>query len=667
MPFWWRRRRKPWFGRWRKTRFRRYKRRNPRRRRFTRRRARKTNRRRRKHRYKVRRKKRKIPVMQWQPESIRKCKIKGMGLLVLGAEGTQMYCYTTDKDNYIPPKVPYGGSFGVELYTLRYLYEEYTFHNNIWTASNLLKDLCRYLYCKLIFYRHDHTDFVVTYDIQPPFDINKYTFPGCHPQQLLLTKHKKIIYSTKTKPNGKYTVKFNIKPPKQMITKWFFTKPFSDFGLLLLKGAALNLRNSYLTPTNENLLVNLISLNTSFYRIPDWSQSKISTGAYLPYSGVSKGITFQVPKKGGTTDTYTPDEKIFSDYSTSVSWDKGWFNPKILQSTQVNNYGTFTATHTTIAGRYNPTIDNGKGNKVYLVSTLQNSWAPPRTDKTLYFEDMPLWLCLYGYYSFIKTINPKTYNDIIRTHVLVIESPAIHCYPEIGSCSQYVPIDIEYTKGEKPYNRPVWASDKTLWVPNMNWQMKTINSIVESGPYMQKLSEERESTWELKYTYQFYFKWGGPHTPGKEVKNPQDLDTYPVPDTMPKTIQITNPEKLSTETIFHPWDTRRGQIKESALKRMLCHLETDSEFEFPTEELPKKKKRLGAALQAPQEETQEIQACLQDLCKENIYQETQTDNLQQLINQQQQQQQHLKYNILKLLIDLKNKQKMIQLQTGMLE
>lgn len=606
--------------------------------------------------------------MQWQPEAIRKCRIKGMGLLVLGAEGTQMQCYTTDKDKYIPPKVPYGGSIGVELYTLRYLYEEYTYHNNIWTASNVLMDLCRYMYCKFIFYRHEHTDFIVSYDNQPPFEISKFTFPSCHPQQMLLQKHKKIIYSKKSRPNGKYYVKVKVKPPKQMLTKWFFTKPFSDYGLVLIKAAALNLRYSFLTQTNENLLVNLISLNTAFYKIPDWSQSKaqLSQG-YKPYNGVSTGIKFTIPQRGGTTTDYTPDSQIFSDYSTSVSYEKGWFNPKILQSISVSAYGTFLATHVTTVGRYNPTIDDGHNNKVYLVSTLQNSWDPPRTDKSLYFENMPLWMCLLGYYSYIKTLNPKTEADILRTHVLVIESPAIHCYPEIGGCTKYVPIDLEYTKGTKPYERPVTNADKTLWVPNMHWQKKTINAIVESGPYMPKYSEERDSTWELKYSYSFGFKWGGPHAPGKEVKNPQELDTYPVPDTMPKTIQICNPTKQSTESIIHPWDQRRGHIKETALKRMLCHLETDTEFEYSADEIPKKKKRLGAALRNPQEEAQEIQTCLQTLCEENTCQEIQTDNIQQLIRQQQEQQQHLKFNIIKLLIDLKNKQKMLQLQTGMLE
>ncbi len=196
MPFWWNRRKKPWYG----IRFRRrWRRRWPKRRRrkiYKRRRARKPYRRHRRRRYKVRRKKRKITVQQWQPDSIKKCKIKGVGTAVLGAEGTQMNCYTAEKNKYVPPKVPWGGGLGLENFTLKYLYEEYNFKNNIWTASNKYKDLCRYTGTSVTFFRHPETDFVVAYNTQPPNTFNKYTYPAMHPQMLLLEKHKRIILSS---------------------------------------------------------------------------------------------------------------------------------------------------------------------------------------------------------------------------------------------------------------------------------------------------------------------------------------------------------------------------------------------------------------------------------------------------------------------------------------
>nr|UHM26462.1 MAG: ORF1 [Torque teno midi virus] len=662
MPFWWRRRRKNWYGRWRRPRYlRKYKRR--RRRRFTRRRNRKTSRRRRRRRYKVRKKKQKIPVFQWQPDSIRKCHIKGNGILVLGCEGTQMYCYTTEKMKYVPPKVPYGGSFGVERLTLKYLYEEYTFHNNIWTATNLYKDLCRYLYVRFTFYRHPETDFIVAYNRQPPFDINKFTFPSKHPHLMLLEKHKKIILSKSSKPTGKYKVKMLVKPPKQMITKWFFTKEFSEYTLLLLSAAALNLRYSYLSASNENLLVNIISLNPMFYQHTNWAATGHSTNYYQPYTNVPSTLKYVVKTKQGTEQTLTISDKAFTTEG-ALSYENGWFNPSFLKSIRLENKGTLQAVNNMIYGRYNPTKDKGPGNKIYIISIVADHWEPPTVDKMVLLEDLPLWLGVYGYLSYLKTVKP---GDWLATSLVVLESDAIYAWSMVGAGKRWAPIDSSYLDGKRQWDQPISTTDKTKWYPNYTWQLKTLNAIVESGPFVPQYSEEKYSTWELKYHYDFVFKWGGPAMPEQEVKNPQDLKVYDVPDTQLGRIQICNPAKQATETIFHPWDFRRGLIKEKALKRMCQHLETDTEYECSSEGSPKKKKqRIGAALRNPQEEEEEAQVCLQELCKENIYQE-EDQTVQQLIHQQREQQQQLKYNIIKLLMQLKTKQRQLQLHTGLIE
>nr|UHK05568.1 MAG: ORF1 [Torque teno midi virus] len=667
MPFWWRRRRKPWYGRWFTRRRRRPWGKRRRRRIYKRRRTRKLNRRRRRRRYKVRRKKQTITVKQWQPDSIRKCFIKGHGTLVVGAEGTQMFCYTKDKFKYVPPKTPYGGGFGAERYTLKFLYEEYQFHNNIWTASNLYKDLCRFIWVKFIFYRHPETDFVVSYNRQPPWDLNKFTYPSCHPQQMLLEKHKKIVLSQASKPNGKYKVKVLIKPTKQLISKWFFTKPFSDYGLLFLKGSALNLRYSFLSASNENMLVNISSLNPSWYINTDWARPRADTQGYLPQTNMSRSLWYENKISGGTTKKTAVPVSVFTTYADSVDYTKGWFNPNFLRA-----IGLYSPTeHTKLGqlplnyGRYNPTRDKGTGNKIYIISTIADGWHPPTTDKNVLITDMPLWLGLYGYVSYLETIKPP---DWLRSSLIIIESDYIYHSGTPVPATKWAPIDSEYIDGKKPYGQIITEQEKKLWYPNYKWQLKTLNAIVECGPFIQQYSEEKNSTWELKYFYNFYFKWGGPQVPGQDIKNPQDLNTYDVPDKLFGKIQITNPAKQAPETILQPWDYRRGFIKETALKRMCTHLQTDSEFEYSPEQSPKKKKqRIGAALRDPQEEIKEAQTCLLSLCEESTCQDPQNQTLEQLIQHQQHKQQQLKYNIVKLLIDLKEKQKMIQLQTGLLE
>jgi len=575
-----------------------------------------------------------------------------------------MYCYTTEKMKYIPAKVPYGGSFGVERYTLQFLYEEYRFHNNIWTASNLYSDLCRYLYVRFIFYRHPDIDFIVMYNRQPPFEINKWTFPSKHPHLLLLEKHKKIILSKESKPNGKYKVKMLVKPPKQMITKWFFTKNFSQYTLLLLVGAAANLRYSHLSATNENLLINIVSLNTAFYRHTNWAATGVHTNGYLPYTGISKSFEYQVLLKNGIKDWKKMDDSAYTS-AGALSYTSGWFNPSFLKSLAIRNIGTITAVNNIIYGRYNPTIDKGPGNKVYIISIVADHWEPPTQDKMVLIEDLPLWLALYGYLSYLQTVKP---GDWIASSMVVLVSDAIHAWSMIGAGKYWVPIDPIYQEGKKNYDQPISETEKTNWYPSYKWQLKTLNAIVESGPFVPQLSEERKSTWELKYHYDFVFKWGGPSMPEKDVKNPQDLKVYDVPDKQLGRLQITNPAKQATETLFHPWDYRRGLIKETALKRMCTHLQIDTEYECSsTDSVPKKKQRLGAALRLPQdEEEEEAQACLQALCKESTFpQETQT--IEQLIHQQREQQHQLKYHILKLLIDLKTQQRNLQLHTGLIE
>lgn len=575
-----------------------------------------------------------------------------------------MDCYTTEKNVYVPPKVPYGGGFAVEKYTLQYLYEEYIFQNNIWTKTNFYKDLCRYLYVKFTFFRHPETDFVVSYNRQPPFELNKWTYPSTHPHMLLLQKHKKVILSTASKSNGKYKTKMLVKPPKQMLTKWFFTKEFSKFPLLLLQASALNLRYSFLSASNENMQVNVASLNPFFYQNTDWAQKKPDSKGYIPVTGLAKNLQYTIKLKSGEEKDLTMNETAYDTYDGSVSYSTGWFQPNFLRSIKLKWKGQPAALYAMVYGRYNPVIDNGKGNKIYIISTIADHWGPPTHDKMILLEDVPLWLGVWGYISYLKTVKPE---DWLLTSLVVLESTAIKCYNMIGACTTWAPIDKEYMDGNRPYDQVVTSQDKQRWYPNYKWQLRTLNAIAECGPFVPQYNEEKNSTWELKIGYDFCFKWGGPALPEQDVKNPQELKVYDVPDKQFGRIQITNPAKQATETIFHPWDIRRGFIKEKALKRMCQHLETDTEFELPSEEdTPPEKKRKGAALQNPQEENQEIQSCLRYLCEESTCQE-QTDNLKLLIQQQQHQQQQLKYSILKLIFDLKEKQKILQMQTGVLE
>nr|UYM03121.1 MAG: ORF1 [Anelloviridae sp.] len=668
MPFYWRRRRTVWYGNRRRYRRRFKTPRYKRRRRWRRPRTRRTRRRRRKRRYhKVRRKRKAITIKQWQPDSIVNCKIKGQTVLVLGGQGKQMVCYTNVKKAWTPAKAPGGGGFGCEIFSLGELYEQYKFRRNIWTKSNIGKDLCRYLRCAFTFYRHPETDFIISYSRQPPFDLTKESYTQCHPLNMMLAKHKLILPSKTTKPLGKIKKRLIIKPVKQMITKWFFQEHFSTEPLLQINASACNFNYNNLGCCNVNQISTFFYLNTTFWQQPNWDNA---SATYQPYPTVPQTLYFWSKKDYETKTTTTPTLEFRkpTTHDSSTDHDTGWFRKEILQAYKV----TKTEAKTDFLGvmpvnecRYNPNIDTGEKNVLWLVSTFQTDWRKP-TDQVLIYKGLPLYIMLYGYLSYVQAMKGKR-TDILLNYVVAIESPAFKPASQIGAEGPIVPIDRTFYNGQAPYNEPIPYSFQKHWVPNVYSQIEILNTIVESGPLVPKYARTTNSTWELDAFYCFYFKWGGPELTEPAVTDPHLQAVYEVPDRISTSLQIRDPAKQTPSSILHPWDLRRGYFTKSALKRMSSNLSTDTDFQPDQEEAPrKKKKRTGPELRVPEEETEEIQACLRSLFEENIFQESKTENLQALIQQQHEQQQQIKWNLLRLISELKEKQNQLRLQTGFL-
>nr|UHM25968.1 MAG: ORF1 [Torque teno midi virus] len=667
MPFWWSRRRKFWYGRRRwATRKRRYKKkfRWPRRRRRPRRFAR----RRRRRRQKVRRKKKKkIVLTQWQPDRILRCKIKGMGSIVIGADGKQMLCFTNEREILTPSKTPGGGGFGVEKYTLQHLYEQWTARKNIWTKSNLYTDLCMYTGCKFTFYRHNNVDFIINYNRQPPFQLDKTTYLSTHPTQMLLGKHKKILLSKLRKPNGREKLTLRIKPPKTMINKWYFQKQFTMADLCQISATCANFSFPSIGPTNENMILNLTALNTEFYKDSDWGQQH--TQAYYPFSNIERTLHYWTKKKDGSWQSVTIN---YTDYFKSINLSTGAFNPLVLNASHISKldkpqpgdpgFVEAMAQLPVVPVRYNLPKDTGAGNLVWAQSILAARWSPPSKDSHLVIANTPIWLSLWGLSSYIRK-HLQDYN-VLRSYIFVIQSPAISRLQTASTQTIYPIISSSFLNGKNPYNTDITPKHAEYWYPTYYDQEEILNLICEAGPFVPKLERNRESTWELAYHYCFYFKWGGPEITDQQVANPTNQQTWPEPYTDTTRLQISNPLKQDTDSMLHSWDFRRGIVTQKALERMCSHLETDTDFEPDQEEPPKKKKKIGCELPCPGEDQKEIQVCLQELCKESSCQEEETGDLYQLIKQQKQQQRQLKHNLLILLKDLKLKQKDLQLQVG---
>ncbi len=423
-----------------------------------------------------------------------------------------------------------------------------------------------------------------------------------------------------------------------MINKWFFSSTFSQYPLIAIKATSCNLQYSFIGCCNENPQVGFYYINHGFFQNADWGQVKNSY--YVPRAHLEipqkyqddKG-QFDVPDTSKSGQFPTPS----GQYYLSVSYEYGWFNKRATHSKVVIGT-TETGIQPFNVAFYNPYLDKGDQNEIYLTSILTATWEPPKTDTSLYISGLPLWMGLYGFVSYVKQIKDK--ENVLDEYVLIIRSPAIFPYSQIGAGNFYMPISQAFLDGYGPSRQPPTAKMKRLWYPTLRHQIDILNIFVTAGPYIQKYNDQKESNWELKSKYCFYFKWGGSYHTEKEVQDPTKQDTYDVPDKFTSAIQITNPEIQTTETIIHPWDYRRGYIKESAIKRMCTDAETDTDFQTDISEPKKKKQRTGKTLTYPPQEKKDLQTCLLSLFEEPTSSEHQEEKTtQELIKEQKAQQQ----------------------------
>lgn len=552
------------------------------------------------------------------------------------------------------PKAPGGGGFGFEVYTLEYLYKQWLQRNNIWTTSNDYTDLCRYTGCKFILYRHEFIDFVFSYNLMPPFEFTKETYLEAHPHNQLLLKKHRVVFSRKTKPTGKPYIIVKIKPPKLLQTKWYFQEEFADQQLVQITAAAADFSYGIFGWNTQSTNVTCFALNTEFYTQHNWAQNT-GTTPYKPYPLYpTDGLDFT--NRAGQKKTV-----IFTDYAQSISKTNGAFQTAILQAVKVSK-GTVVYHNQTVAlGRYNPEEDTGEGNEVWLTSVISDrGWGPP-TDQKLILRGKPLWQLCYGLWDWINVSKPKT--QAFETSMFVIKSQFIH---RITPTTQKVWPIIDYSmiQGKNPYGEDITFQDEQKWYPTCYRQRETLNAIVESGAYVPKLAQVPQSTWQLQAKYTFYFKWGGPQVTEKNVQDPKDQQTYPIPHNLWETIKITDPQKQRFKTLLRSWDFRRGIATTAALKRMSENLQTDSSLSSDESETPRKKKKVTSEIPYEDPEREETQRCLLSLFEEDSSPEDTTD-IHQLIQQQHNHQQKLKRNLIELLMNLKKKQRHLLLQTGL--
>ncbi len=168
------------------------------------------------------------------------------------------------------------------------------------------------------------------------FDLNKYTYPEIQPQNMLLRRHKKILLSEKTKPNGRTKVTVKIGPPKQMITKWFFQRDFCDANLVKLSAAAASFRFPSVSHGSQGPIFTVYALNMTFYANSNWLDASQKTQGYVPFSNAQFPMYFKYTEnKQDKVFKYNPTEFTGDKYYDSIKYSTGIFSPKVLFAKQI--------------------------------------------------------------------------------------------------------------------------------------------------------------------------------------------------------------------------------------------------------------------------------------------------------------------------------------------
>ncbi|AXQ66254.1 MAG: hypothetical protein [Anelloviridae sp.] len=465
--FWGRRRRwRRWRARRRRWRPRRRRRRRPARRFRARRRVRRRGGRWRRRYRKWRRGRRrrthrkKIVIKQWQPNFIRRCYIIGYLPLIFCGENTTAQNYATHSDDMIG-KGPYGGGMTTTKFTLRILYDEFTRFMNFWTVSNEDLDLCRYVGCKLIFFKHPTVDFIVQINTQPPFLDTHLTAASIHPGIMMLSKRHILIPSLKTRPSRKHRVVVRVGAPRLFQDKWYPQSDLCDTVLLSIFATACDLQYPFGSPLTENPCVNFQILGPQYKKHLSISSTKDADNSTHYNSNLFNQTalynTFQTIaqlKETGQLSNITPTwtevqntevlDKLGSNATKSKdTWYKGnTYKDSISQLAQktrerfkgatvaaLPNYPTIMSTdlyeyHSGIyssiflsAGRsyfettgaysdiiYNPFTDKGTGNIIWIDYLTKEDTIFVKNKSKCEIMDMPLWAACTGYMHFLGMV-----------------------------------------------------------------------------------------------------------------------------------------------------------------------------------------------------------------------------------------------------------------------
>nr|UGV38910.1 MAG: ORF1 [TTV-like mini virus] len=541
----------------------------------------------------------KIRLQQWQPSHIKKCKIKGTFQLFQCGAGRASHNYQLFKESLVPPHQPGGGGWSYIYFSLNNLYTENKRLQNWWTKSNKQLPLCRYYGVSFKFYRQQFTDYIVTYSNEYPMEVGKYHYPSIHPQRMLTYNHRIIVPSYNTMPLWKKTYKkCFIKPPKEMIDKWYFQNHFQRYSLCMLAVTACNLLSLYVSPKalNNNCTIN--ALNTHLFKRKSFQFPSVTTGyfpktnVYLYASPNGDDTITKIPENQltylGNTGPYSEGEE-FGDTTINQYTKPKWGNPfhynymneqrqiicsskqytawftsssKVPSTNIPEGQAQFYTEPLYYPCRYNPCADTGDGNEAYWVSNLieEDSWDTQK-DPDLIIRGFPLWILLWGWYDWTKKLDKIKHVE--NDYILVVKTKFIQ--PVLP---HYIFLSDSFCMGQAPYNQPIKSLSQfelNHWYPRYKFQEEAIEQILATGTGVCRFDHEQQI--QAHCYYKFHFKWGGNPATFESVVDPTSQPSYPVPGGIVPANEIIDPSTSPLNFLYN-FDVRRHLIKQTAIERI---------------------------------------------------------------------------------------------------
>nr|UGV35805.1 MAG: ORF1 [TTV-like mini virus] len=586
----------------------------PRRRRFRRRRIRKTFRRRWRRlpyrrrnwvRRTFRKKLTKIKLYEFQPRTIKRCKIIGNMCLFQGSPLRSIFNYTQYLMSYVPFEEPGGGGYFVIAISLASLWEDFEHLRNVWTTSNAALPLVRYMGCTFHFYQSQYTDYAVEINNCFPMKDFKYTHADIAPNRMLLKKNAIIVPSLETRRRKKPYKKVRVRPPPQFQNKWYFQKDICEIPLVMLLGTAIDLRYPYGGSSWESNNITLTCLNPEVFHYHNFKNPSATTGYY------PKENTYLYALHTGSSHTPTADstyvylgnskdnqegkpKKLSELKNTNMSdWGNMFYHryidgsykiyastkpPSTIQNTDYESLIEYTTPYF-IRVRYNPERDTGEGNQLYLTPNfMQSSWDPPAPTSNTLYSGFPLFDLIWGYLDWQEKIHEV--QNILETYMVTIRTSYMK-----EKLTMYVPVDQEFIDGFSAYKDEtsvvkVTPNDQISWYPKAKFQLKTLNALGLSGPACCRPHYNNYIQARMKYF--FHFKWGGCPKTLEKPYDPCSQPDWTIPRNLYEGLQIENPG-TAPETILQSFDWNRDYIKTKAIERIKKHTKTDDSLQIVSE------------------------------------------------------------------------------------